>query len=115
MPLRPCDHAARVPAVLLVRDPEGASDPVHRQTVCNSSCATEMGTHSALVLVFDKVVDVPVTMLHKFQQSVPIAIELLLIVSSSIECLDIPVMPQRRRKKIGQVSAFINNCSFRIQ
>ena len=26
---------------------KGASDSVHRQTVCNSSCAAEMGAHSA--------------------------------------------------------------------
>ena len=72
VPLRPCDHAARIPAVSLVRDPEAASDPVHRQAVCNSSCAAEMGTHSAPALVFvvipqvqflGKVIDAPVVVL----------------------------------------------------
>ena len=34
---RPCDHAARVPAVQ-VREPGGASVPVHRQSAGDSSC-----------------------------------------------------------------------------
>ena len=33
VPIRPCDRAARVSAVQAVREPGGASDPVHREIV----------------------------------------------------------------------------------
>ena len=33
--------------VQAVREPGGASDPVHRQRVGHSSCYAEVGTHSA--------------------------------------------------------------------
>ena len=58
---RPCDHAARVPAVRVVREPGGASDPAHRRSGGHSSCFAETGTHNAdlqtLQVQFLEVVD----------------------------------------------------------
>ena len=39
--------AARVPTIYVVREPGGASDPVHRRSAGHASCDSEMGTHSA--------------------------------------------------------------------
>ena len=50
VPLRPCGHAARVPAVLRVR--HRASDSVHRQSAGQVSSATETGTHRAELCSF---------------------------------------------------------------
>ena len=83
----PCNHAVQAPAVLA--DRQCASDSVHRPCVGHSCDATETGTHSANGAEDGRLhrcsawgrlltrpslcnnrcqVDVPVNMLHKFQQ-----------------------------------------------
>ena len=73
---RPCAHAVPVPAVQGIREHEGASDSVHRQSVGHSCYATETGTHCAKlcgiretpqVQCLGKVVDAPVVV----QRQVP--------------------------------------------
>ena len=62
---RPCDHAARVPAVRVVRKPGGASDPAHRRSGGQSSCFAETGTTvpvPTLQVQFLEVVDMPAVM-----------------------------------------------------
>ena len=44
---RLCDHQRRVPAVLDVREPGGASDSVHLQTLGSPVATQRQGTHSA--------------------------------------------------------------------